>query len=107
MRSGYALKRLDASEGTKRWVLRDLDSGKFLRLTRARRGAVRAARRRHSLVELIVHAEQRFGAGGSARVARLLADLGERGFLAGVAGRATRRKATRRRAASAAGSART
>jgi putative peptide zinc metalloprotease protein len=37
-----------------------------------------------SLVELISWAEQEFGAAGSARVARLLADLGERGFLAGV-----------------------
>ena len=25
VRSGYALKRLDASEGSKRWVLRDLE----------------------------------------------------------------------------------
>ena len=33
VRSGYALKRLDASEGNKRWVLRDLHSGTFLRLS--------------------------------------------------------------------------
>ena len=40
----------------------------------------------YSLVELIGLAEQRFGATGPARLARLLTDLGERGFLAGVAG---------------------
>src|SRR4051812_23468914 len=33
VRSGYALKKLDASEGRRRWVLRDLSSGTFLRLS--------------------------------------------------------------------------
>src|SRR5262249_42901484 len=33
VRSGYALKRLDASEGSRRWVLQDLDGGGFLRLS--------------------------------------------------------------------------
>ena len=33
VRSGYALKRLDASEGTKRWVLKDLNRNTFLRLS--------------------------------------------------------------------------
>ena len=37
-----------------------------------------------SLVELVGFAEQRFGPSGPARLARLLSDLGERGFLAGV-----------------------
>ena len=45
VRSGYALKRLDAEEGARRWVLRDLHDGRFLRLSRRRRAAVRAARR--------------------------------------------------------------
>ena len=35
-------------------------------------------------MDLIEFAEQRFGPAGPARLARLLADLGERGFLAGV-----------------------
>ena len=35
----------------------------------------------HSLVELVGLAEQRFGPRGPARLARLLSDLGERGFL--------------------------
>ena len=33
VRSGYALKRLDASEGAKRWVLKDLNRNTFLRLS--------------------------------------------------------------------------
>ena len=40
----------------------------------------------HSLLELVAMCEQRFGATGSARLVRLLTDLGERGFLSGVAG---------------------
>ena len=32
IRSGYALKRLEADEGRKRWVLKDLDTNTFLRL---------------------------------------------------------------------------
>ena len=40
----------------------------------------------HSLVELVGLSEQRYGPTGPARLARLLTDLGERGFLEGVAG---------------------
>src|SRR6476660_5130570 len=32
LRSGYALKRLDRSEGVRRWVLKDLRAGAFVRL---------------------------------------------------------------------------
>ena len=39
----------------------------------------------HSLIELIAMCEQRYGPPGPARLARLLSDLSERGFLAGVA----------------------
>jgi putative peptide zinc metalloprotease protein len=86
LRAGYALKRLDASEGRKRWVLRDLDSGTFLRLSDNDSMLFQLLDGSHSLVELVQLAEQRFGATGPARLARLLSDLGERGFLEGVAG---------------------
>ena len=76
VRSGYALKRLDESEGNKRFVLRDLNTGKFLRLSDRDAEIFQLLDGSHSLVEIIGHAEQRFGTGGSARVARLLADLG-------------------------------
>ncbi len=86
VRSGYALKRLDASEGRKRWVLRDLQSGTFLRLSDNDAFVFELLDGSYSLVELVGLAEQRFGATGPARLARLLTDLGERGFLAGIAG---------------------
>lgn len=85
IRAGYALKRLEASEGRRRWILRDLESGTFLRLSdndAALFGLLDGSR---SLVDLVGLAEQRFGASGPARLARLLSDLGERGFLHGVA----------------------
>lgn len=85
VRSGYALKRMEADEGNKRYVLRDLRSGKFLRLSERDAEIFNLLDGSHSLVDILGFAEQRHGAGGSARVARLLADLGERGFLAGVA----------------------
>ena len=44
---------------------------------------------RHSLAELVREAEQRHGAAGPARLARLLSELAERGLLAGVAGAET------------------
>jgi putative peptide zinc metalloprotease protein len=86
MRSGYALKRLDADEGARRWVLRDLSREGYLRLSDNDAQLLELLDGTRSLVDLIGEAEQRFGASGPARLARLIADLGERGFLSGVAG---------------------
>ena len=86
VRSGYALKRLDASEGSKRWVLKDLNRNTFLRLSDNDAHLFELFDGTHSLSDLIGISEQRFGAAGAPRLARLLADLGERGYLAGVAG---------------------
>ena len=85
VRSGYALKKLDASEGNKRYVLRDLKNDTFLRLSERDAEIFKLLDGNHSLIDLLGLAEEKFGAGASARVARLLADLGERGFLHGVA----------------------
>jgi putative peptide zinc metalloprotease protein len=85
VRSGYALKRLDASEGAKRWVLKDLSRNTFLRLSDNDAHLFELLDGTHSLSDLIGIAEQRFGSAGAPRLARLLADLGERGYLAGVA----------------------
>ncbi len=84
VRSGYALKRLEAAEGDRRWVLRDLEADTFLRLSDDDARLFELIDGSRSLTELIGAAEQQFGASGPARLARLLADLGERGFLAGV-----------------------
>jgi putative peptide zinc metalloprotease protein len=89
VRSGYALKRLDASEGNRRWVLKDLRSDRFLRLSDNDAKIFEMLDGRNSLVDLIGKAEQKFGPTGAARLARLLGDLGDRGFLAGVAGTQT------------------
>jgi putative peptide zinc metalloprotease protein len=86
VRSGYALKRLDAQEGARRWILRDLSRDGYLRLSDNDAQLFELLDGSRSLVDLIGESEQRFGATGAARLARLLADLGERGFLAGVAG---------------------
>lgn len=86
VRSGYALKRLDASEGAKRWVLKDLNRNTFLRLSDNDAGLFELIDGSRSLADLIGEAERRFGPAGAPRLARLLADLGERGYLAGVAG---------------------
>ena len=85
VRSGYALKRLDAAEGPRRWVLRDLSRDGYLRLSDNDAQLFELLDGSRSLIDLIGEAEQRFGATGAARLARLLADLGERGFLSGVA----------------------
>ena len=85
VRSGYALKRLEEGEGSKRWVVRDLVSGKFLRLSDRDAEIFRLLDGQHSLVDIISQAEASSGGTGAVRVARLLSDLGERGFLAGVA----------------------
>jgi putative peptide zinc metalloprotease protein len=87
VRSGYALKRLEADEGRRRWVLRDLQRDDFLRLSDNDAQLLALLDGSRDLRDLIAEAEARFGAAGPARLARLLADLGERGLLAGVEGR--------------------
>jgi Zn-dependent protease len=84
MRSGFALKRLDASEGPRRWVLRDLVGGKFLALTDDDAALVGLLDGTRSLAELVREAEGQLGDSGAARLAGLVAELGERGLLAGA-----------------------
>jgi putative peptide zinc metalloprotease protein len=89
VRSGWALKRLEEGEGSQRWVLKDLrGDGAFVRMGDAEAAVFRQLDGQHALPELITDAEERFGPGGATRLARLLADLGERGLLEGVDGAA-------------------
>jgi putative peptide zinc metalloprotease protein len=83
LRSGYALKRLDAAEGPRRWVLKDLRNGKLVSLADGDAGLLQLLDGRRPLSELTREAERQLGAAGPARLARLLADLGDRGLLAG------------------------
>jgi putative peptide zinc metalloprotease protein len=84
LRSGYALKRLEAAEGSRRWVLRDLEQGTVRRLSDADADLLGRLDGTRSPTELVAYAEERLGAAGPERLARLLADLGDRGLLAGV-----------------------
>jgi putative peptide zinc metalloprotease protein len=90
VRSGWALKRLEEGEGSRRWVLKDLrGDGAFVRMGDEEAAVFRQLDGQHALPELITDAEARFGPGGATRLARLLADLGDRGLLEGVEGGAT------------------
>jgi putative peptide zinc metalloprotease protein len=84
LRPGYALKRLEAGEGEKRWVLRDLESNRFLRMSDADAALLQLLDGRRSVAELVGEAQRREGQAGPPRIARLLAELAERGLLAGV-----------------------
>jgi putative peptide zinc metalloprotease protein len=84
LRSGYALKRLDATEGVRRWALKDLRSGRFTRLSDADAALVQLIDGRRSLHELVRDAEDAVGGDGALRLAGLLADLSDRGLLAGT-----------------------
>jgi putative peptide zinc metalloprotease protein len=88
LRPGYALKRLAASEGDRRYVLKDLRNGGFVRLTGDDRRLIDLFDGSRSVGDLVIDAEQLLGEGGGARVARLLAELADRGLLEGVDGRA-------------------
>ena len=88
LRAGYALKRLDASEGPHRWVLRDLDTDRFHRLADADGELVELLDGSRTLHDLVAEAERRLGRDGPMRLAQLLSELGERGRLASVGGEA-------------------
>jgi pSer/pThr/pTyr-binding forkhead associated (FHA) protein/Zn-dependent protease len=83
VRSGYALKRLEAGEGSRRWVLEDRRSGRLVRLSDADAELFALIDGTRSLADLAREAERRLGASGPARLTLLLASLGERGLLAG------------------------
>jgi putative peptide zinc metalloprotease protein len=87
LRPGWALKRLDAGEGDRRFVLRDLEGDEFLRMAAPEAALLLLLDGSHTMAELVAVAERRYGAAGPAALARLLADLGDHGLLVGVAGR--------------------
>jgi putative peptide zinc metalloprotease protein len=86
VRPGWALKRLAASEGSRRYVLRDLRRDVVVRMDDADAALFELLDGAHALPELMAEAERRLGPAGVSRLARLLSELGERGFLEGVDG---------------------
>jgi putative peptide zinc metalloprotease protein len=83
LRSGYALKRLEAGEGARRWVLKDLESGAFVRMSEDDVRLLRLIDGSRSLADLVRDSERALGAGGPVMLGRLLADLQERRLLSG------------------------
>ncbi len=86
LRSGWSLKRLEESEavGGPRYVLKDHRSSAFVRLATAEAEIAQLLDGDHDLVSLIGEASARWGADGPARLARLLAELADKGMLSGI-----------------------
>jgi putative peptide zinc metalloprotease protein len=83
LRPGLALKRLEAGEGAKRWVLRDPSAG-YLRFGDEDAELAGMLDGTRSLAELVAETERRGGPAGMARLTELLAELQARGLLAGA-----------------------
>lgn len=84
---GWSLKRLDVSDAGpdgRRNVLKHHRSADFVRLGDAEAALLGLLDGEHDLVELLGEAGARCGADGPARLARLLAELADRGMLEGV-----------------------
>jgi putative peptide zinc metalloprotease protein len=81
LRPGCALKQLDDAEGGDRWVLRDGDGDKYLRMGDAEARLVQELAGGAELEDLLAASEVDHGPAGPVRLARLLADLGEHGLL--------------------------
>src|SRR6476661_8723314 len=82
---GCALKQLEENEGPQRFILRDESGAHYLRMGDAEAALVRLLATDPTLEDLLAAGEEELGADGPARVARLLADLGEHGLLEGTA----------------------
>ncbi len=86
LRSGWSLKRLEESEavGGARFVLKDHRSSVVVRLATEEAEMAQLLDGDHDLVSLIGEASARWGPDGPARLARLLAELADKGMLSGV-----------------------
>jgi putative peptide zinc metalloprotease protein len=84
LRAGARLKRLEADEGDLRFVLSGPD-GRFVRMSGAQAELLELLNGELTIADLLTAAAGRAGAEGPGRLASLLADLGERGLLEGIA----------------------
>jgi putative peptide zinc metalloprotease protein len=85
-RAGIEVKRLEAAEGDRRWILRDPGGTAILALGEPEALLFELLDGRRTLAELVGVAERRGGASGRAVLMALLVDLGEHGVLEGVEG---------------------
>lgn len=84
LRSGWALKRLEAGEGPRRHVLKDLRGGAFVRLGEPQAELLELLDGRRDLPVLVAESERRLGAAGPGHLAGLLSELADRGLLSGL-----------------------
>jgi putative peptide zinc metalloprotease protein len=84
VRSGYALKRLDESEGDKRFILRDLLGHGFLRMSEPDAALFELLDGERTVTELLIAAERAGGPTAPGRLAALIAELADRGLLDGT-----------------------
>ena len=85
LRSGWALKRIADDPHNARHVLRDLRTNAFVRIDDEDAQLLRLLDGRRTIAELLADATTLLGAAGAGRLARLIAGLGDRGMLDGVA----------------------
>jgi putative peptide zinc metalloprotease protein len=85
LRSGWALKQIDGSADDERWVLRDLRNDSFLTIDSEDAALLQMLDGRLTVAELLTQATTVVGPTGPGRLARLIAGLGDRGMLDGVA----------------------
>jgi putative peptide zinc metalloprotease protein len=85
VRSGWALKRVDDGPQGPQYVLHDLRSKAFMRMDADDAKLFELIDGRRTVAELLVEATRVLGAAGPGRLARLVADFGERGLLDGIA----------------------
>jgi putative peptide zinc metalloprotease protein len=89
LRSGWALKRVADDPARATYVLRDLRSKAFLRIDEQDADLLRLLDGSRTIGELLVEANTLLGPAGPGRLARLIADCGDRGMLDGIAATAT------------------
>jgi len=85
LRSGWALKRVSDNPDDVRYVLRDLRTTAFLRMDEQDAQLLELLDGRRTIGELLAGATKLVGPAGPARLARLIADCGDRGMLDGIA----------------------
>jgi putative peptide zinc metalloprotease protein len=85
LRSGWALKQVDGDVEEERWILRDLRNDSFLTIESEDAALLQLLDGRLTVGELLTRATSVVGQSGPGRLARLIAGLGERGMLDGIA----------------------
>ncbi len=84
LRSGWALKQIEG-DAEERWVLRDLRNESFRTIETEDAVLLQMIDGQRTVAELLTQATATVGPSGPGRLARLIAGLGERGMLDGIA----------------------